>query len=363
MVGCLLISGGASASSFHGEKNATTAADVVPVVIGILSQPDKSDQYHYIAKAYVDWIEYGGGARAIPIPYDAPPALLDDLFSQINGLLLPGGWNGYMPPSVPYILNKVVDSNNNGNYFPVWGICLGYEFLIKYVGGESAIQDGFDSYNVSIPLENVRLSQLYTDPSIYATVVEKPVTMNNHKLGIEPDHFLSNSKLTSVWNITSTNHDDNGRPFVSSIEPINPERFPLYGVQYHPEKNGFEYTNLPGTSIPYEAIDHSEEGVAFSIHLSQFFVDLVRRGGRVNPHHHYNKEDLYPAVGDYPLQTGIKLEPVYIIPDASYWSLSSLSSLTWEATEPEIPRPAPLVAAATLPTHAFQHLLISTSVL
>jgi gamma-glutamyl hydrolase len=334
-----------------------------PPVIGILSQPDRTDRYHYIVKAYVDWVE-DSGARAIPIPYDATPELLDDLFTQINGVLLPGGWNGYMPPSVPYLLDKIVESNNEGRYFPVWGICLGYEFLIKYIGGESAIQDGFYLYNTSIPLESVRIGQLYADPTIYSTVVTKPVTLNNHKLGIEPGHFLGNEKLTKVWNITSINHDSNGRPFVSTIEPMDPNRFPLYGVQYHPEKNGFEFTTYPGTSIPYEAIDHSEEGVAFSIHLSRFFVNLVRRGQKSNHQHSYTKPDVYPAIEDYPLQTGLKQERVYVIPDASHWAVmmdyysSSPTSLVHNS---DIVAPLAKPTFASQDARAYLQLLVSTS--
>jgi gamma-glutamyl hydrolase len=291
-----------------------------PPIIGILSQPSKKRDlsYHYIATSYVDWLE-ASGAVTIPIPYDAPPELLDDLFPQMNGVLLPGGWNGYMPPSVPYLLDKVVESNERGQYFPVWGTCLGYEFLVKYVGGIDAIQGGFHLYNQSIPLESVRFGELYEDPMIYQTVTEAPVTLNNHQLGIEPEHFLQNEKLTAVWNITSINHDVNGRPFVSTIEPNDPERFPFYGVQYHPEKNGFEYTTYPGTKIPYESIDHSAEGIAFSIYLSQFFVNRVRHGQSVNTEHAYTKPDVYPPISSYPRSTGVKYEDIFIIPYAAHW--------------------------------------------
>lgn len=307
--------------------NRVETAASSPPIIGILSQPDRSDQYHYIAESYVEWLE-ASGARTIPIPYDASPDLLDDLYPQINGLLLPGGWNGYMPPSVPYLLDMIVDSNRHGNYFPVWGTCLGFEFLVKYVGGDAALQQGFDLYNASIPLESVRMGQLYSDPTIYTTVVEKPVTLNNHKQGVDPGLFLQNDKLTAVWNITSINHDKNGRPFVSTIEPVDPYRFPLYGVQYHPEKNGFEYTTFPGTNIPYEAIDHSEEGVDFSLYLSRFFVDLVRYGQKANTRHEYTKPVTYPTMDAYPTRTGFKYEDVYIIPYASHWTSERAQSVS-----------------------------------
>lgn len=302
-------------------------------VVGILSQPSKKHDhsYHYIATSYVDWIEGGDNkdnlddvtkkqAIAIPIPYDASPELLDELFTQINGLLLPGGWNGYMPPSVPYLLDKIVESNENGVYFPVWGTCLGYEFLIKYIGGIDAIQTGFDLYNTSIPLESVRIQELYNDPTIYETVTNFPVTLNNHQLGIEPDHFLSNPKLTAAWNITSINYDVNDRPFVSSIEPIHPMEFPFYGVQYHPEKNAYEYTTYPDTTIPYENIDHTEEGIEFSYYVSNFFLEKVRYGmQQQQAQHGYTKMNRFPPIRSYTSSIGIKYEEIYIIPYASHW--------------------------------------------
>ena len=302
-------------------------------VVGILSQPSKKHDhsYHYIATSYVDWIEGGDyhsvntdvtkkQAITIPIPYDAPPELLDELFTQINGLLLPGGWNGYMPPSVPYLLDKIVESNENGIYFPVWGTCLGYEFLIKYIGGIDAIQTGFDLYNTSIPLESVRIQELYDNSTIYETVTNLPVTLNNHQLGIEPDHFLSNPKLTAVWNITSINYDVNDRPFVSSIEPLYPMEFPFYGVQYHPEKNAYEYTTYPNTSIPYENIDHTDEGIEFSYYLSNFFLDKVRYGMQQQQGQNgYTKMSRFPPIRSYTSSIGIKYEDIYIIPYASHW--------------------------------------------
>lgn len=302
-------------------------------VIGILAHPfdggnessgnneDINYPYQYIAASYVKWLE-AGGARAIPIPYDASTTLIDDIFSQINGLLLPGG-HCVMPPCVPYLLDKIVESNSKGWYFPVWGTCLGFEFLIRYVGGPSALQDGFQATNVTLPLEELCSQELYADPTVFKTVQERPVAFNRHHQGIEPNHFMAISQLTNVWNITSINHDKVGRPFVSTIEPLDPLTVPLYGVQYHPEKNAFEYSSTPGTNIPYEAIDHSEEGIAVSMHLSSFFVSRVRHGKRENHHHDFTKPDSYPIMNTYPIQANLHFEQIYLLPNASHWNASS----------------------------------------
>jgi hypothetical protein len=148
--------------------------------------------------------------------------------------------------------------------------------------------------------------------------------------------------LNSLWNVTSINHDANGRPFVSTIEPKDPDRFPIYGVQYHPEKNAFEYATYPGTNIPYENIDHSEAGVAFSMHLARFWVDLVRRGQITNPMHEYTKPSLYPTINAYPIRTGLKFEQIYILPKATFWKNNRSTNNSNKQSQADVFQTAPV---------------------
>lgn len=95
--------------------------------------------------------------------------------------------------------------------------------------------------------------------------------MNNHHLGLSLDTFASSPDLAAMFHVTSVNTDRQGRSFVSTIEPIYPDLHPFYGVQYHPEKNMFEYGTYPGTNMPYEAIHHDPDAIDFSLHLARFF--------------------------------------------------------------------------------------------
>jgi gamma-glutamyl hydrolase len=115
-----------------------------------------------------------------------------------------------------------------------------------------------------------------------------------------------------MFHITSTNFDRDGRPFVSSIEG---KKFPFYGVQYHPEKNNFEYGLRPGTLIPYEAIDHSSDAVYSSMFLASFFVNRVRHSSIGN----YTLIERHPLIQDYPVRKGYKFEQIYLIPSANTW--------------------------------------------
>jgi gamma-glutamyl hydrolase len=336
-----------SASAFSASSPITRSP-----VIGILSQPDPDNaDVFYIAASYVKWLE-AGGARSIPIPYDASNELFDELFTEMDGLLLPGGTAAF-PPVLNYALDQIVSANRQGlRFFPVWGTCLGYEFLVQYGGG--VLATNYDAYNLSLPLEEVVVvidqeqspdsPSLYADPTIYETVRDYPVTMNNHHQGIAPQDFHNSTTLPLLWHVTSINHDRHGQPFVSTIEPVNPQTFPFYGVQYHPEKNAFEYATYPNSDIPYEVIDHSARGVAFSVYTARFFVDLARRSQQSDQHGHYT--GAFPYVQQYPATTGLKFELKYLIPphsnssnSPSYSPASASASQQSSSTSAKTTRP------------------------
>jgi gamma-glutamyl hydrolase len=318
-------------------------------VIGILSQPaplpHDNTQYDYIAASYVKWVE-SAGARSIVIPYDSNEELLHEIFSQINGVLFPGG-NSPLPPHADIIWKYIKERNAKENdYFPVWGTCLGFEFIVMLSGGKSddiveTLQSGFDSENISLPLlfpseQDVidsngvysASSQLYPLlTSTRTTVATTNITMNNHHMGIEPNHFMNNENLTNMFHITSTNYDRNGRPFVSTIEAKD---YPIYGTQYHPEKNNFEFGlmhhvggsstgNSPSVGYysdePYESINHSIEAVELSMTLALFFIGQVRRSTSGT----YGLVKRHPTIYHYPMELGKSFEQIFLIPKAGHW--------------------------------------------
>eukprot|EP00551_Chaetoceros_affinis_P008791 CAMPEP_0203664426 /NCGR_PEP_ID=MMETSP0090-20130426/1834_1 /ASSEMBLY_ACC=CAM_ASM_001088 /TAXON_ID=426623 /ORGANISM="Chaetoceros affinis, Strain CCMP159" /LENGTH=404 /DNA_ID=CAMNT_0050527655 /DNA_START=76 /DNA_END=1290 /DNA_ORIENTATION=+ len=308
-------------------------------VVGVLSQPAfksyHADNFDYIAASYVKWLE-SAGARAIVIPYGANDSLIKEIFTQINGVLFPGGATS-LPKGAETIWKLILERNaDEDDYFPVWGTCLGFEFLVMLVGGgEGVLQNGFDSENITLPLifpskeDVLRSNGVYSlDSALYPpstpmreTLVKVNITMNNHHQGITPSHFLQTPELTEFFHITSTNLDRQGRQFVSTIESKN---YPIYGVQYHPEKNNFEYGLMDAlqpdndkyySDEPYEVINHSEEAVELSMHLASFFVGKVRRSTYGN----YNMTLRHPVVGQYTMIRGQGFEQIYLIPKAEHW--------------------------------------------
>ena len=283
-------------------------------VVGILAQPSQHDATHdYIASSYMKWCE-AGGAATIAVPYNSTDvAVYDALLDQMDGLLLPGG-AAPLSAGVVYLLYRIRHFNmNGGRYFPVWGTCLGFEFLIEYLMDDNALETGFVASNVSWPLEQVERRELYADEHIYTTVSEQNLTLNNHAQGIRPDVFHADAVLPNYWHVTSINHDERGVPFVSTIEPIDADAFPFYGVQYHPEKNAFEY-GIDHRGRPYEAINHSPVAVEFSMHLAALWIGKVRRAADQRPFHDCGENRCIPPLYTFPIQAGRAFEQIHQIP-------------------------------------------------
>jgi gamma-glutamyl hydrolase len=72
---------------------------------------------------------------------------------------------------------------------------------------------------------------------VLAILTTLNVTMNNHEYGVFPDTIKTTPSLESFYSVLSTNRDRNGLEFVSTVESVN---YPVYGTQWHPEKNIFE---------------------------------------------------------------------------------------------------------------------------
>ena len=164
----------------------------------------------------------------------------------------------------------------------LWGTCMGFQWLLIAAAKDSHILDPadgtqMDAYNISMSLDfspSAASSKLlaHASPGVYDILATQNVTMNNHHYGIYTQHFKDTESLSSFYDLLSTNVDRQGVEFVSTMEAF---KYPIYGTQWHPEKNSFEWYQTNG--IPYEAINHSPEAIYITQYVSNFFVNNARK--------------------------------------------------------------------------------------
>lgn len=248
-------------------------------VIGIISQTLEKEMvndtrfagyYSYIMKSYVDWVE-AAGARVVPLIVGEPENVTLDKIQRVNGILFPGGDGDYLEYGRK-VFQVAKEMNDNGTYLPVWGTCMGYEYIVSYIS-----DDGWDVLNVydyetgSMALEFTEApgeTKMFNWLGNKAYLFENyNLTYNAHHWGMNPDKFKTDKGLQELFKLTSISYMPDGRPFVATIES---EQYPFFGTQFHPEK---------ATRVFREDlyIDHSWTSIELNTHFAEFFVYQTRK--------------------------------------------------------------------------------------
>ncbi|XP_073947292.1 gamma-glutamyl hydrolase A-like isoform X2 [Choristoneura fumiferana] len=279
-------------------------------IIGVLSQ-EQSFYLHgkypeenftsYIAASYVKDVE-SAGARVVPIMIGKDRSYYKEILSKLNGVLIPGGAtyfnqsNGYADAG-QHIYELAMELNDAGDYFPIFGTCLGFELLIILASGRGEKENRITCYSFeNIPLHftsDFRNSKMYkeADDDVIELLANEEITVNAHQFCIV-DENLKTHNLTQDWRVTAYSDDEHGVQFIASIEH---KRYPFYGVQFHPEKT-FEWK----LSKHYP---HSKNFVKANHYFMEFFVGECRK----NHHSFVNaaEENQYVIYNYKPYFTGL----------------------------------------------------------
>ena len=94
---------------------------------------------------------------------------------------------------------------------------------------------------------------------------EQKVTINFHNWCLTPENFTKLDTLKNFWDVLSTNYDVNGIEFISMFEA---KHYPIWGIQYHPEKNMFAW------QYKYHNIPHNHDAVYIAAFHAEFFVNV-----------------------------------------------------------------------------------------
>jgi len=246
-------------------------------VIGVLTVPlSKKRQSHianhlksYLANSYVQWLEMGG-ARVVPICYHWPFSKINEILSQINGVLFPGGAVDRVFNTDFYdyvkVYHHIFNYAKRQQHFPLWGTCLGFEFLmlvskytpdeiydIQIVGKDKdhELRNDVKATNDIVPIKLIKETYIndtrffsnFND--CYISEITSPSVFMNHDYAIDYNKIDKASYEKNI-HILSTNKDREGNEYISTIEFKD---HPFFGTQWHPEKVIFEWLDK---SIPHD---------------------------------------------------------------------------------------------------------------
>lgn len=83
------------------------------------------------------------------------------------------------------VKSNIFQINQKGDYFPILGVCLGFELLLHLGNNKKELRARCQSENVGLPLDflpGFRNSRLYSKASIevLSILASLPVTSNHH---------------------------------------------------------------------------------------------------------------------------------------------------------------------------------------
>jgi gamma-glutamyl hydrolase len=132
-------------------------------IIGIVSQPLDDSMVNdsrfagtdsYMMSAYVKFME-ASGARVVPLIWNEPDEIWQEKLSKVNGVLFPGG-NGNYVEYGRKIMNRLIQYNDEGTFFPAWGTCLGFEDMLIWASDRGKdILEVYNAHATSLTLDFV----------------------------------------------------------------------------------------------------------------------------------------------------------------------------------------------------------------
>ena len=235
--------------------------------------------YHYFS-----YLELAG-AKVIPIIHDTSKEKLIPLLDKINGVLFTGGglelvdketkeYHIYTQTS-ELIYNYSITHTDQGDYFPLIGICQGFQlFNILQSETKLVLKHSYSALTLNdylLPFlanykESRWFSQLGEDKEwVYS---HQKLVINLHDWGVYLGDYLYNRKeLSEFFRVISYEEDDDRRFIVTAIEAYH---YPIYGVQFHPERTFYRYTDKDNYKRTPEARMLSED-------LIFYFVEETRK--------------------------------------------------------------------------------------
>jgi gamma-glutamyl hydrolase len=323
----------------------TEERDQLPVktqvpVIGILTQVLRdykrfTKEHHlHIAASYVKWIE-SAGAQVVPILLNQNDNYYEQIFKQTNGLLLPGGDNLLDPhKNTPMMVaakklyKLAVEANDRGDFYPIWGTCLGLE-LLSVLSSNMNVLDSCSATDLALPMNFVERGRMFAPASysnipqlnedysgVIVNILAKGNLTYNYHMKCLTESGLKQSGLSNFYRPLAYSADSNDNKFITIFEAF---KYPFYGVQFHPEKPPFEFV----TKSKQHHIPHSREAIAVSRYFADFFVQQAQYNGHLIDRELMDKNLIYAYNPMYTALLHDMYEQRYLFPFGSDFGAGS----------------------------------------
>lgn len=279
----------------------------------------------HIAASYVKWIEMAG-AQVIPVLLNQDDRYYERIFQQTNGLLFPGGDNLLDPnkrtpmmEAAKKLYKMAVDANDRGDFYPIWGTCLGLELLTVLTSNRNVLSL-CSANDLSLGVEFTTRGKMFAKSTYsnldylsedYSKVVMDTLATGNltynfhHKCLTDSD--LREARLENFYRPLAYSNDTSGLKFIAIIEAI---RYPFYGVQFHPEKAPFEFI----VKRSQRNIPHSRRAIAVSRFFADFFVMQAQLSGHQSSNSSTGRDLIYSFDPMYTAPKEDMYEQRYLFP-------------------------------------------------
>jgi len=226
---------------------------VIGMLTKFLSEEQMPKYENFTELLEPQYIRIFMGAKVIPISLNLSKIEIEKLLRQTNGLCIPGGHcniyeivDGKKVESLftkvgRQVLEIAQKINDEGIYYPVFGVCLGFELFVAIIGKDIELVEKREKcVNYCAPLEFseksiVEKSKFYNcfTESQLQYLSKENLSFNYHSFATSIEKFQSNHYLSEFFNIIAVSpSSDNSFKFVTMIEG---KKYPFYAVQHHPE--------------------------------------------------------------------------------------------------------------------------------
>jgi gamma-glutamyl hydrolase len=115
--------------------------------------------------------------------------------------------------------------------------------------------------------------------SVVAAIGTRPINIHLHHYSAALSQFAEGGVLdTGFFEVLGWNFDRNGAVSFASI--VEATEYPIFGSQFHPEKNCFEWDQSWEEESGSQDV-HSTAAIEVSQYLARFFVDQCRQNSNL----------------------------------------------------------------------------------